>query len=96
VVWILDNEGNLLEGIEERFYDVVLRRSVGIGSGQVMGWAIRCAIISEGLCTVADTALKVNVGGEAACWEWIEERRFSKPVEWLIKGRNESCEIASG
>jgi hypothetical protein len=32
--------------------------------------------------------LESNVGGEAACWEGIEERRFSKPVEWLIEGRN--------
>ena len=46
-----------------------------------MGWVIRCAIFHEGLCIVADTALKGNVGGEAACWEGIEERRFSKPVE---------------
>jgi hypothetical protein len=52
--------------------------------------------VFEGLCTVADAALRVNVGGEAACWEGIEERRFFKPVERLIEGKNESFEIASG
>lgn len=79
-MWNVDNEGSLLEGIEERYYDMILRRSVGLGSGQVIGWVIRCAIGSEGLCTVADTALKVNVGGEAACWRG--SRNGGSPSRW--------------